>query len=280
GRLWAVPEDEEATPPALFDPSALLVRVAGLLAILLGIKAAVWHQDHLWAAGAIVLASSAGAVMAVRERREDWAFLTGLGVNLATSLVVWHFHLRAPLVYWWVPLLQANVIALAAVALAWMQTRKRLYDRLELTLSSGWLLAAQIGMAFLGNAVLLLLPLSGLFLLPGTLPVQTILPDPEWGWLGLIVRQAGQVWGWLAVFMTITAAAWFSRQAGRYGHVYLGAALGLALGVLAACLISPWDRGNWLAYHVLTAVWTTTGVAILAAGWAGLDRWLPRPEPL
>ena len=44
------------------------------LTALLGLKAAVAHHDHLWAAGAIGGASIAGAVMAVWRRREHWAF--------------------------------------------------------------------------------------------------------------------------------------------------------------------------------------------------------------
>src|SRR5206468_2908239 len=63
------------------SPCSVWVAVAGLLAAILGIKAAIWHQDHLWGAGAIVLASVAGAVVAVARRREGWAFTAGLGID-------------------------------------------------------------------------------------------------------------------------------------------------------------------------------------------------------
>ena len=53
------------------------------------------YREQLWAAAAIAVASVAGATMAVWRRREGWAFAAALGVNVAASLVVWHFELVA-----------------------------------------------------------------------------------------------------------------------------------------------------------------------------------------
>ena len=79
--------------------AAVWVRVAGILAVLLGLKSALMvaafgrdYQELLWAAAAIAIASGAGATMAVWRRREGWAFSAALGTNLAASLVVWYFH--------------------------------------------------------------------------------------------------------------------------------------------------------------------------------------------
>src|SRR5262249_53022578 len=59
------------------DAAAVWVSLTASLAVLLGFKAAIVHHDHFWAAGAIALASPAVAVMAVRRRREEWAFAAG-----------------------------------------------------------------------------------------------------------------------------------------------------------------------------------------------------------
>ena len=84
-----------------------MVRGAGLAAVLLGLKAALWHDlpyERLWAAAAIALAGAAGVTMAAWQRREDWAFLGSMGVHLAASLVVWHFHRELSFDAWWMTL--------------------------------------------------------------------------------------------------------------------------------------------------------------------------------
>ena len=126
--------DAAGPPQGLIRMAAVWVRVAGILAVLLGLKAAFWHQaEQLWAAAAIAVASGAGATMAVWRRREGWAFAAALGVNLAASLVVWHFELLRQLSFndYWLRLVQANVIASAAVAVVWLAARKRLYELRE-----------------------------------------------------------------------------------------------------------------------------------------------------
>jgi len=68
----------------------------GLKAALVDVpwRGAAW-EELLWAAGAVALASAAGATMAVWRRKESWASAAALGVNLAATLVVWYFHRRA-----------------------------------------------------------------------------------------------------------------------------------------------------------------------------------------
>src|SRR5581483_8403423 len=40
----------------------------------------------------------------------------------------------------------------------------------------------------------------------------------------------------------------------------------LCLGVTTACTAAQWDRGDWLAYHVLTLSWALAGLLALAIG--------------
>src|SRR5262249_3654848 len=45
-----------------------------------------------WSAAALLAVSVMAGGMALRQGREEWAFLAGLGVNLAVSLFVWEAH--------------------------------------------------------------------------------------------------------------------------------------------------------------------------------------------
>jgi hypothetical protein len=234
--------------------AALWVRVAGILVILLSLRVVIVHQeDHLWAAAAVALASSAGAAMAVWRRREDWAFVAGLGVHLAASLVVWHFYLLDPFTQWWVYLVQANVIAGAVVALLWLTARKQLYDRPELSFTTGPLLTVQVSLGLCGNFVLLLWPLICLLVEPG----QPLPPE---------LRPVGFISGWLALLLSVVAFFWYADQVAPRSRGHVLVVFGLALAILAACSASRGTGpGDWLAYHVLLATWTGTGLVILAA---------------
>ena len=120
------------------------------------LKASGWREEQLWAAGAISLSSLAGATMAVWRRREGWAFAAALGVNLAASLVVWHFHYRKPFADWWITLIQANAIASATAALVWLAARRR-YQLRDLRISSGPLLALQTMLGVAASAALIVM---------------------------------------------------------------------------------------------------------------------------
>jgi len=119
--------DVQGPPQALIRAAAVWVQVAGILAVLLGLKAAFFPQgseERLWAAAAIAIASGAGATMAVWRRREGWAFAAALGTNLAASLLVWYFYRHAEnFGDWWLVLLQANVLCLAVGSTAWSLLR-------------------------------------------------------------------------------------------------------------------------------------------------------------
>ncbi len=252
----------QGPPQALIRAAAVWVSTAGVLAVLLGIKAAVLlerPEDLLWAAAAIALAGTAGAATAVWRRREGWAFAAAPGVNLAASLVVWYYQHQLALGQWWVLLVQANVIASAAVALVWLAARKRLYALRELTLGTSPLLAAQTTLGAVGSAVLLVIPVVRLMLEPSHLP----------GWTAQLAAPGG----WIALALAAAAVAWYLRQVspGNLLHVAGGAALGV--GVLVACLAANLtaEAGArvWLEYHVLTACWAAAAIILLGAGLLG-----------
>jgi hypothetical protein len=253
--------DAAGPPQGLIRMAAVWVRVAGILAVMLGLKAAFWHEgEQLWAAAAIALASGAGATMAVWRRREGWAFAAALGVNLAASLVVWHFELLRQLSFsdYWLRLVQANVIASAAVAVVWLAARKRLYELRDMTLGESPLLAIQALLPVAGNCALAVLPVAWLIHTPGWLPP----------WMNELAAPQG----WLGLLLTAAAAAWYLRQtqAGSLLHVLGGLALGA--GVLAACRVAatcpsvPAD--SWIADHALTTAWAAAGLIVLATAMA------------
>ena len=160
----------QGPPQDLIRLAAVWVRGAGLAAVLLGLKAALWHDlpyERLWAAAAIALASAAGVTMAAWQRREDWAFLGSMGVHLAASLVVWHFHRELSFDAWWMTLLEANAIAGASVALIWTTARKRLLELGQPPQSApATLLGLQVALGVAANVVLWGLYAGWLFVPP------------------------------------------------------------------------------------------------------------------
>jgi hypothetical protein len=227
--------------------------------VLLAVKAAVWHEDRLWAATAVGMASLATTVTALGQRREAWAFIAGLGVNLTVSLVVWHGFRAAAPEAWWLTLVQANVIASAAVALLWLAAGRRLYADRPTTTGFAPLLSLQIVLGVAGIAVVLVGP--------AVLLIQQ--PDP----VHEHVLRAGTVWGWLALFLVMAATLWHAGQMLARARTHLLCALGLALGVLAACSAGHLDRDYpWLAYHTLMVGWALTGAATVIAGALGTRR--------
>src|SRR5205807_2076551 len=83
-------------------------------------------------AGAVLAVSLVFAALAAWHQHEGWALASGLGVNLAASLVVAYFQQTAGWGAWWMWLLQANVIASSATTLIWLAVRQQLFpDRRE-----------------------------------------------------------------------------------------------------------------------------------------------------
>jgi len=197
--------------------------------------------------------------MSVWRRREGWAFAAAPGVNLAASLVVWYYHQELAFDKWWVLLLEANVIASAAVALVWLAARKRLYELRELSIGTSPLLAVQTLLGVVGSAFLLAPPVVRLAMMPADLP----------GW----AAQVAEAPGWIAVLLAALAAAWYLRQVSPNNLCHVVGGLGLGVGVLATCSMANWTgpipSGNWLAYHVLTASWAAVGLVVLAVGLLG-----------
>jgi hypothetical protein len=263
---WAAtlytPAGAWGAPRALVRTAAIWVRTAGALAVLLGLKTAVFHsQDTLWAAAAIAIASAAGAAMAVWLRREGWAFTAGLGVNLAASLVAWHLLPgNAGSEQWWTWFVQANCIAGAAVAILWLAARRRLYAERGLSLAAGPLLVLQSGLVATAEACLVAAPLVAL------------VREPRG--LDSLITVAGQQGGWLAWALALAAIGAYVWQARPRDLWHVTCAFALAAGVLAACSVAAWREAPWLAYHTLTAAWTVAGALVLCA--LAYVRWMTR----
>ena len=198
--------------------------------------------------------------MAVWRRREGWAFAAALGVNVAASLVVWHFELLRELSFndYWLRLVQANVIASAAVAVVWLAARKRLYELREMTLGESPLLATQVLLPVAGNSRLAVLPVVWLMHTPGWLPP----------WMDELAAPQG----WIGLLLTAAAAAWYLRQTqagqpvaraggpcGRRGRVGCVSAWPRSIGLRAA--------DAWIAYHALTTAWAAAGLMSSQPPW-------------
>lgn len=256
----------EGPPQALVRAANVWVIASGALAVLLGLVAAGFLQpkeESLWAAAAIGLASAAAASMGVWRRQETWAFVAGLGVNLAASLTVSYY--RAVLDDWSSLLLfvEANVIAGAAVALAWLGVSNRLYRLQERQVWSGPLLALQIALTSAGAAAVVAPALVAILTLPGDLPA---------GWL----RQIGSGPGAVAVALTFAAAGWYLLQTWPRQAIHaLGGALGAA-GVLVGAGSVRWTDwftlDPWLPYHAMIASWSGAALLLLLAGAAVAGR--------
>ncbi|MBL8796675.1 MAG: hypothetical protein JNM56_22425, partial [Planctomycetia bacterium] len=234
------------------------VLVAGLLTLVLALKAALIHHDYLWAAGALFLASTASAAVAVWRREEAWAFASGLGLNLVASLVVWHIFRDTRVLDWWWYLVQANSAACGLAALLWLAARKRFYGDAELRLASSPLLAVQILLGIVGN-----LPTLGLAFL-------TLLVAPDPGNTARIwLSEVGEALGWLSLGLPMIAALWYTSQATPRSRLPVGIAFALGVGVLGACGLSRWDTlGEWYGFHFLMVAWSTTALATLGLGLA------------
>lgn len=243
-------------PQALVRAAAVWVRVAGLLAVALGLKSAMFYEEQLWGATAIGLASVAGATMAVWRRREGWAFCAALGVNLAASLAVWHYRYDSPFVEWWLALVQANVIASASVAILWLLALRRLYELRTISIGASPLLALQTALPVAGMAVLCALPPGDLFWHAESIS----------DWLAPLAAPQG----WLALALSAAAAAWYWLRLSLRNLPHVAALVGFPAASLAACLFA--DAPDWQAYHALLVGFSVVGAAILAGSIAG-GRW-------
>lgn len=266
--------DAKGPPQALISLASVWVRMAGIAAVILGLKAAFFYhymssEDRLWAAAAIAIASTACATMAVWRRREGWAFTAALGVNLAASIVVWHYEDVAHLSFdqWWIRLVQANVIASSVVALLWLAAHKRLYAFNHWAIADSPLLTIQTTLPVIGNIAVLLLPVYNLVIHPKGLPY----------WLNDLSAPPG----WIALLLCASAAAWYLYQtrAGSLIHVLGGTAIGVSLLFTCTTAGANWSHSSdWFEYHMLFTTLSASALVVLACSFLGRNLYLPESD--
>jgi hypothetical protein len=258
GLAWMAGRLQSATLPTDLGGSGPIIALIILVlpgVTLLALAAAAAADDHLFSAVAMVLVGSAAVVGALQFRREPWSLTAGLGFLLAVSLMVWWANRLDPLEDWLLWLVQANLITAAVLAWLGLTLRHRLYPQPDLSFSSSPLLAGWISLALLVNVLLLVEPLFELLVNPGA--------------IGEELAEKAQAGGWLALVLSLAAGLRYGRLAKPGLTVHILGGGGLLVGVLAACTAGAWDRGDWLAQHVLTTAWAVWGLGMLAAAWAG-----------
>jgi hypothetical protein len=229
-----------------FKNTAPIMLLPCIASIFWALNVAVVRQEYLWAAATISLCCAAAALLAAWQRNEKLAFLAGLGVNLAASLLVWRLYY--PSLPSWLSVVQANAIASAGVTLLWLGVRRRLMDR-----RPGSFLAMQAMLGLAIHTALLILPLFRINADPGT---------P----LGPSFAEIGSVVGWAALLLSSAAAYCHLAVSSPHGRIHVLGIAGLSAGVLAACMAGPWDNGQWRSFHVLLMIWCALGLAATIAG--------------
>ncbi len=144
-----------------------------------------------WSAGCILGVSLLGALLSLWQRRERWALLSGLGVNLAVSLLLVRSHEGLEFAQWWPTLLHANVVVCGAVALLWIAAKVRLVRGRAL---ASHLLGLQIGMGVLGNVVALGFAALHLIQTPGTIHPAVLAAGLPLAWAALATVAVATVW--------------------------------------------------------------------------------------
>jgi hypothetical protein len=227
-------------------------RLAGVVLVAASFKAAFVHADGGAAGAALLLFAAAAVAWALVLRQEIWMFVAGGAVNLAVFFLVRAACAEMALATWWAWLVQAEVFASGLMANLWLALRGRFEPCSPRTF---WLDGYVQSAALLCNAVVLMPVLFEVLARPqGPLPV--------------FVHQVGSMFGWIAFLVSALAAV---RQARPFLRVHVPAILGILLGCLATASSARFDRGGWLAHHVLTVAWSAVGLAILARAVRGGD---------
>lgn len=233
------------------------VAVLGGLLVALALREAAYNPARpAWPVGMVLAASALLAGMALWQRREGWALAAALGLNVAVSLIVWRGYAADEPGHWWVRLAQANVFASAAGAMLWLTAARRLHGERRADPRTAPLLTVQVALALLGSVLLLAGPALQLI-------VQPAVAHPS-------VLQAGEAWNWLALGAALAAGLWYARGTPAYAAGHVLGAVGLAVGVLAACTVRLRSGEGWTAYHVLAGAGGLTGAGLLLAGWVRL----------
>src|SRR5262249_39846829 len=139
------------------------------------------------------------AGLALWQRREEWAFVAGVTLNLAVSLLVCDAYAAEDVQRWWLPLVRANVLAAAGFAMLWLAAARHLFRTSRPALNISPLLACQILLTVLGNLALVIGPAGELIAQPGS-------PSAA-------VVHGGEIWAWLALLATLAAALWYVGRA-------------------------------------------------------------------
>ncbi len=232
--------------------SAALLLVLGLRAV--GVDPA----GPSGPAATVLLAGLLMAGLALRQRREAWAFIAALLGNGAVSLLFYPFEDTPSALF---RLKQFNVLASASAALLWLAAARRVTRTTEQAFEAPLLrLQAVLGLFGLVGP-LLMPPAAALLLLP-------LSP----GEAGPVCTPAGAVDVWATLLLAAAPAIWhvwvWEERSASLAH--LAGVLGFAVGVLAGCTAARFDP--WYAHRVLTFTWLAAGAVVLWGGWNGVWR--------
>jgi hypothetical protein len=208
----------------------------------------IFHEMG-WTASAVVPLAAIVLGLAgttLRERSSGYAFVSGL-VLIGTLSggyalgVVTKGGMLGPPEQVRVALLGCG--AAAVWALGWLAIERRV--------PGDGLLTTNIVMAFVGLAMLCLIPFLLILAAPGE-PL-----SPAAARFGLE--------GWLVLIPAAIAAYWHARRSPIWRLHTVGLTVTLG-GILLASAVKRWDEpGSWLSLHVLAAVWAAAGIGMAIA---------------
>jgi hypothetical protein len=238
-------------PGVVFEDGELPFAVAlvSLFTIFVAARTISVLEAYPLAAAAAVLTALSFATLAVARRSEGLAFVAALLGNVAVSLLVVQHYRDVSFELWAASFARVNAAASAVAALAWLAMRRWLRE----PAAPGPLLAVQAALGLAVNTIVLLAPFGLLLVEPG---------KPLAGW----AKPDSPAGGWLALVLATAAAVWHCQVSAPSRRIDVLGIFGLSAGVLVACAASPWDTGNWLSYHLLSASWAALGMTGVAAG--------------
>lgn len=203
-----------------------------------------------WPAGYFLGLGLLAALLAGWQREGNWAFLAIVALNIAIGLPLFHHHRLGLYSFDFATLLRIHVLTTMAATGAWLILgRLRSEEGKDYTHPLLMLLLAA------GVAVcvyLLAYPLVMLIINPVV--------------LAPVVRETGSLLSLLTLASVASVLALNYRPKGGWRAVPAVTALITVAGVLAACVGSVGDTGNWLSYTILTSTWMLGGPAILLLG--------------
>ncbi len=179
---------------------------------------------------------------AVRERLANYAFAGGLLFNATVTMVyllsVVSVHGDMDRVVS-VHVLHLNAIVAALYAIVWLSLRPRWQQKMaaEIASRAERLLRAQLVIATIANALVLIPVAVWISLQPG--------------WIGSGTIAAGSLTAWLSFALTVIALIWFGIAYQRRMRVRTLGAILLGAVVVAAFTVARWNPAAWSGYHAL-----------------------------